>query len=138
MEWLQTYRTGNYFFSALCFRMNSSLSIGIARSQTSFQGMVLKCSLVRCLSVTDFFIAKTGLRCYPGISGLSFFVPLQSFYEILLYRKIRWAQKYVSDRGSQPLRFLFHQYLLMSSSLGTPACNNSMSKLTFFETLYAA
>lgn len=69
----------SYPLPALCLRINSSLSMGMARFQISSQDIFVNCSLVRHLSATDFFIAMIGLRFYLGVFGSSSFVQLPSF-----------------------------------------------------------
>ena len=127
----------SYFLPALCLRINSSRSMGMARFQISSQDIFVNCSLVRRLSATDFFIAMIGLRFYLGVFGSYSFVQLPSFSGIQLCRMIRWVRKFALAQSNQFLLFRLHQYLLMSSSFGMPACNNSISKLAFLDTLYA-
>lgn len=112
----------DYALPPLCLRMNSSRSMGTARSQSSVQEMVLNWDLVRCLAAEYFFIQKA-LIYASRICELSFYAPLRSTCEILLHRRIRWARRCGSDEDSQSSRFPRHQYVLISSSLGVSIFN---------------
>lgn len=120
----------------LCVRMNSSRSIGIARFQTSSHDRFLNWVLVRRRSLGLFLILKRHVTSASRLSLPSLCAPLRYVYRTLLCRRIQRVRRCGSVQNSQPF-FLWHQYLLMSSSLGIPACSNSMSKLTFLEMLYA-
>lgn len=79
----------DYGLPPLCFRMNSSRSMGMARSQSFSQDMDLNWDLVRCLDHGYFFIQKV-LIYASRIYGLSFYAPLRSTCKILSHQRIRW------------------------------------------------
>lgn len=124
----------DYALPGLCWRMNSILVMGTARSRTSSQGFDV--NEVWCQDVGHLFMQWILSLC--SLSYAPFLrVQLPCVCETLLCRRIRWVEWCALLRSSQQ-PFLLHQYALMSSSSGTPTCNNSKSKLSLFDTRYAA
>lgn len=130
--------TTDHSLSLLRLRVNSSPRIGAVGLHSFLHDMFLDWDLVRVAGEGRFFrlTAHSSLRL--STCGLSLRVLLRSFYGVLLCRRIPWVRRSASERSSQRVLFLLHQYALMSSSLGMPTCSSSMSKLTFFDTRYAA
>lgn len=92
---------GSYALPFLCLPMNSSGSTGIARFQSSCDGMFLNCVFVRCLPLGLFLKLKRKVSSVLRLSLPSFCAQLQSFCEVLLCRTIRWARTCGLWRGSQ-------------------------------------
>lgn len=121
----------DYASPFLCLRMNSSRSMGMARSRSFSHDIVLNLDLVRCLAAEYFFLFTRYFNRRLWISGLFLCAQLQSFCRVLLCCRTQWVRRCGSDEGSQSflLTFAPHQYLLMSSSFGVPDRKSSMSKL---------
>jgi len=114
----------------LFFRKSPSRSMGIARFQSTSQGMFLSWDWMRCLVGECFFIFRKRFLHFLWPCVLSLYAQLQCACEILLCRTIRWVlRRRASWRSSQCFLFLLHQYVLMSSSLGMPTWKELLSKL---------
>lgn len=113
-----------YAFSFLFLRMKSSRSsMGIARSHSSDQDMVLNRDLVRCLEEGLFFIFRRH-SLWPFAP--SFYAQLQSFCETPLCRTIRLVRRNALWRSSQWWDFRWRNGWAMCFSLGAPGCRLSV------------